>query len=83
MCFSTVLGHMLFNISLKYVDATKIAMSVVAEPVIATFLALILLGEAIGTMQMIGGVITLAGIAIFFLNPSKKRHVIQNEKTIT
>lgn len=80
---STVLGHMLFNISLKYVDATKIAMSVVAEPVIATFLALILLGEAIGTMQMIGGVITLAGIAIFFLNPSKKRHVIQNEKTIT
>lgn len=77
---STVLGHMLFNISLKYVDATKITMLVVAEPVIATLLAWGLFGEAVGAIQMIGGLVTLAGIAIYFLNPSEKRSVIKTRK---
>ncbi|MDN3954489.1 DMT family transporter [Sporolactobacillus laevolacticus] len=68
---STVLGHMLFNISLKYVDATMISMSVVAEPVIASVLALILLHESIVMVQFVGGIITLLGVALYFFNPKK------------
>lgn len=68
---STVLGHMLFNISLKYVDATMISMSVVAEPVIASVLALILLHEAIVPVQFVGGIITLLGVALYFIDPKK------------
>jgi drug/metabolite transporter (DMT)-like permease len=62
---------MLFNISLKYVDATMISMSVVAEPVIASVLALILLHEAIVPVQFVGGIITLLGVALYFMNPKK------------
>ncbi|BBN98406.1 hypothetical protein St703_11110 [Sporolactobacillus terrae] len=69
---STVFGHMLFNMCLKYIDATMVSMSAVAEPVIASLLALVLLNEKLIALQLIGGFITLAGIAIYFINPHQK-----------
>ncbi|TGA97013.1 DMT family transporter [Sporolactobacillus shoreae] len=74
---STVFGHTMLNICLKYIDATRITMSVVAEPVIASLLAILLLGEGVSLWQVIGGVVTLAGIALYFINPRKRSDMIR------
>lgn len=61
----TVFGHMVFNWLLKYVKATTVSMSVLGEPVGATILAYLLLGEMIFPMQIVGGLLTIAGLQYF------------------
>ncbi|MGZ4111146.1 MAG: DMT family transporter [Tumebacillaceae bacterium] len=61
----TVFGHTLFNWLLKYVNATTISMAILGEPIGATLLAFLLLGEAVSTAQWIGGAIIMSGIWLF------------------
>ncbi|WIV18368.1 DMT family transporter [Paenibacillus polygoni] len=61
----TLLGHYLFNWLLKVMNATTVSMSVLGEPVIASLLAWVLLGEALTILQLIAGVIILAGVWFF------------------
>lgn len=61
----TLLGHYLFNWLLKVMNATTVSMSVLGEPVIASLLAWMLLGEALTILQLIAGVIILAGVWFF------------------
>lgn len=67
----TVFGHTLFNWLLKYVNATTISMAILGEPIGATILAYLLLGEAVTPSQWIGGAIIMSGIWLF-LSASKK-----------
>jgi drug/metabolite transporter (DMT)-like permease len=67
----TVLGHMLFNWLLKYVNATSVSMSVLGEPIGATLLAFWLLGEGVHPFQLLAGIIMLAGAWLFILS---RRH---------
>ena len=61
----TVFGHTLFNWLLKYVNAATISMAILFEPIGATILAFLLLGEAVSSAQWLGGAVILGGIWLF------------------
>lgn len=66
------LSHLINNWLLNYVNATTISMSILGEPVGATTLAFLLLHESLTGMQILGGVLVLAGV-FFFLTQQQKR----------
>ncbi|HEY8416687.1 MAG TPA: DMT family transporter [Limnochordales bacterium] len=61
----TLLGHTVFNWVLQYVPASVVAVSILAEPIGASALALLILGEVPDATQIIGGVLILTGILVF------------------
>lgn len=61
----TLLGHTVFNWALQHVPASVVAVSVLGEPVGATLLALLVLGEVPAPAQVAGGVLILSGILVF------------------
>ncbi|WP_123040215.1 DMT family transporter [Cohnella candidum] len=68
----TVLGHMIFNWLLAYVSATTISMSVFAEPVGASLLAIFLFSEMISVSQLVGGILVIVGL-LLYLKPQKEK----------
>jgi drug/metabolite transporter (DMT)-like permease len=67
----TICGHTLINWSLKYLPAGVISVSALGEPVIATILAIPLLSEIPGSLQLAGGLLVVLGIAIFQIKSRK------------
>jgi drug/metabolite transporter (DMT)-like permease len=65
-----IFGHTLYNWVLKWVSAPVVSISLLGEPVGASILAFIVLGEAPGPLTMIGGAVTLAGILICAYQPA-------------
>lgn len=63
----TLLGHSLFNWSLKWISTTFISMAILFEPVGATVLAYFVLDEKVRLTQVAGGSIVLIGLALFIL----------------
>lgn len=59
-----ILGHTVFNWGLKHLPTSRIAMMIVAEPIGATILAFLVLGQAPATGEVAGGVLILAGVYI-------------------
>ena len=59
-----ILGHTLFNWALRYVEAPVVSVSLLGEPIGASLLALIILGEFPPATTILGGAITLLGIYI-------------------
>jgi drug/metabolite transporter (DMT)-like permease len=57
-----IFGHTVYNWALKYVEAPIVSISLLGEPVGATILAYVFLGEAPSALSLIGGAITLSGI---------------------
>jgi drug/metabolite transporter (DMT)-like permease len=81
--FPTLMGHTLFNWSLKWLSTTTISMAILFEPVGATILAYYLLSENVIWTQIVGGVIVILGISLFLADERKikmKAEVVQ-EKT--
>lgn len=66
-----LMGHTLFNWALGYLPASIISVSVLAEPVGATILALVILRELPTAAQLIGGSIIILGIGWFFLEKNR------------
>ncbi|MEB0263529.1 EamA family transporter, partial [Mucilaginibacter sp. 10I4] len=62
-----LIGWLTINHSLRYLESTRVAISLLGQTVIAGFLAVGLLGETLHAKEIIGGVIVLAGIAVSFL----------------
>jgi len=60
-----LLGHTLFNWSLKYVSTNIISIAILFEPVGAAILAFYIFDEYLITTQIIGGIIVIAGIVLF------------------
>lgn len=58
-----VIGHTSFNWSLKHVKAATVAVVTLGEPIGATVLALLFLGEKVTAIQLIGGILILIGVA--------------------
>ncbi|EDL62633.1 DMT family transporter [Bacillus sp. SG-1] len=69
----TLLGHTLFNWSLKWLSTSTISMAILFEPIGASVLAYFLLGEAVIMSQVIGGGIILLGIFLFVKEERKIR----------
>jgi drug/metabolite transporter (DMT)-like permease len=71
--FPNLLGHTLFNWSLKWLSTSTISMAILFEPVGATILAYFLLDEYVIWSQIIGGAIVIAGISLFVLDERKMK----------
>ncbi|WP_019156028.1 DMT family transporter [Robertmurraya massiliosenegalensis] len=63
----TLLGHTLFNWSVKWLSTSTISMAILLEPVGATVLAYYLLNEKIMLTQIVGGLIVMASLAFFLI----------------
>jgi drug/metabolite transporter (DMT)-like permease len=61
---ATVLGHTLVSQSLGYMPAAVVAVSFLAQPLMAATFALILLHQVIPLTTALGGIIALAGIGV-------------------
>lgn len=61
------LSHVIFNFLLSHVNATTISMSVLGEPVGATILAAVLLGERVHGLQLLGSLVVLMGVSLFLI----------------
>lgn len=65
------IAHVIHNWLLNYVNATTISMSILGEPVGATALAAILLGEVLVGSQIAGGLLVLLGVFLFLIQQQK------------
>lgn len=59
---SQILGYMSVSYALGHLPASVVAPTMIGQPIITTILAIPLLGELPQTVQLLGGVVTLAGI---------------------
>jgi len=57
-----IIGHTAFNWALKYFSAPFVAVTILGEPVFATFFALIILHETPIFIEFIGGALILLGV---------------------
>ncbi|MEI5907721.1 DMT family transporter [Bacillus spongiae] len=69
----TLLGHTLFNWSLKWISTSTISMAILLEPVGASLLAYYFLAETVSYYQVLGGGIIILGIAIFLIDERTAR----------
>lgn len=60
-----LLGHSLFNWSIKWVSTNVISIAVLFEPIGASILALFIFGEKLTASQIIGGLIVILGLMLF------------------
>ncbi|QTV14220.1 DMT family transporter [Bacillus altitudinis] len=74
------MSHAINNWLLTYVNATTISMSILGEPVGATILAVLLLGEKVTLLQMFGGLLVLLGV-FFFLMQQRQGIVMKTKKS--
>lgn len=81
----TLLGHTLFNWSVKYISTTTISMAILLEPIGAAILAYYILGEKIIATQWIGGLVVMLGVALFLVDErkAKQRIDVTNTKNTT
>jgi len=66
-----ILGHTVFNWALRYVEASVISGTVLAEPVVAALLAWLVLSERPGPATLAGGAVVLAGIFLLLKGRQK------------
>lgn len=67
----TLLGHTLFNWSLKWLSTSTISVAILFEPVGATVLAYLVLNETVHMTQILGGLIIMTGIICFLISTKK------------
>jgi drug/metabolite transporter (DMT)-like permease len=60
--FPQLLGHSSYNWALGYLSAASVSLAVIAEPIGATLLALLIFGEIPNTITIAGSALLLAGI---------------------
>ncbi|MCM3629460.1 DMT family transporter [Paenibacillus glycanilyticus] len=74
----TIFGQYIFNLLLKSMGATTVSVGIIGEPVLAIILAYFLLGETISLFQLLGGMLTLFGMGMYFWSKTLKYN-IQND----
>ena len=77
--FPTI-AHVIYNFLLNYVNTTTVSMSILGEPIGATILAIVLLGEPVIGLQLVGGFIVLLGVFLFLI---QQRKLAVKDKSIT
>ncbi|NLK52787.1 MAG: DMT family transporter [Syntrophomonadaceae bacterium] len=61
----TIFGHTVFNWALRYVQAAVVSVSILGEPVGATFLGYLVFREVPGVFQLVGGLVIISGLFLF------------------
>ena len=59
-----ILGHSSFNLAARLISVTIVSMAILTEPIGATILSILILGEKPGLMEVIGGATILLGIFV-------------------
>jgi drug/metabolite transporter (DMT)-like permease len=57
-------GHLLLSWAHRYVDVSMSSVIVVAAPVLSSLAAVVVLGESLGPLQVLGGLVVLVAIAV-------------------
>jgi drug/metabolite transporter (DMT)-like permease len=57
-----IMGHTVFNWALRYVEASIISGTILAEPAISALLAWVILSERPGALTILGGAVVLVGL---------------------
>jgi drug/metabolite transporter (DMT)-like permease len=57
-----IMGHTVFNWALRYVEASIVSGTILAEPVVSALLAWLILSEKPGLPTILGGVVVLVGL---------------------
>ncbi|WP_184544490.1 DMT family transporter [Mucilaginibacter sp. FT3.2] len=65
-------GWLTINYSLRYLESTKVAITLLSQTVFAAILAAVFLNEKLELNEIVGSAIVLAGIAVTFLKPGRK-----------
>ena len=65
-----IFGHTLYNWALRWISAPVVSISLLGEPVGASLLAFLILGESPGPLTLVGGAVTLAGILVCAYQPA-------------
>lgn len=74
-----LLGHTLFNWSLKYVSTNVISIAILFEPIGAAILAFYVFNEHLISTQVIGGFIVIAGIMLFVMDFKKLMNIFRKK----
>jgi len=74
-----LLGHTLFNWSLKYVSTNVISIAILFEPIGAAILAFYVFNEYLIPTQVIGGLIVIAGIMLFVVDVKKLFNIFRKK----
>nr|WP_295972617.1 DMT family transporter [uncultured Bacillus sp.] len=69
--FPTLLGHSIFNWSLKWISAATVSMAILFEPFGAAVLAYYFFEEKIIWTQALGGFIVIGGIMLYLMDERK------------
>jgi drug/metabolite transporter superfamily protein YnfA len=67
----TLSGHSIFNWALGYVQASVVSVAMLGEPVFATILAVLILGEIPTIVQAYGGIVIIIGLYIFIMTTER------------
>lgn len=76
----TFFGHTMFNWALKWLSTSTISMAIVFEPIGASILAYLVLGEKVTWLQFLGGTIVVFGLFLFIMSTNRKRKVTLSHK---
>ncbi|UXH43739.1 DMT family transporter [Rossellomorea vietnamensis] len=79
----TLLGHTLFNWSLKWLSTSTISMAILFEPIGASLLAYWLLGEKVLMTQVLGGMVIMTGVTLFLIEERKLKKLTQASEVKT
>ena len=77
---STVLAMLTFFAGLKRTGASTAAILSTFEPVVTTALAALTLGESLSAVQLAGGALVLASVAVLQLRPARTRRQVQGPR---
>ncbi len=72
--FPQIIGHTSFNWALKYFSATAVSILLLGEPIGASILAVIFLGETLSLVKIIGGMVILGGVVLAIVAESKRNN---------
>ena len=81
LCFLLALGpqlisHGALNYAIRYVPAAVVGLATLAEPVVATILALLLYGELPTGQALLGMLLVVLSIAVVQLFPKRRKKVL-------
>lgn len=71
----TFLGHSVLNWALKWISTSTVSMALVFEPIGASILAYLILGEKVTSFHWLGGTVIIFGLFLFIMSTTRKRHV--------
>lgn len=77
---SNLLGHTLFNWSLKWVSTNVISIAILFEPVGASILAYYVFHETLSLSQIAGGLIVISGILLFVMDAGLLKRIFFSKK---